>query len=155
MNNQAVLLWGFLLNLALAANGQSLFQIPDGVSTRWASPENPKSEAGRGAQANGGRKGAAAVPLKGNEQLVLAQSEGVSGTIRRIWITVSDRSPAMLRGLKIEMFWDGSKRPAVSAPLGDFFAFGSGHMAAFNPPFFRVPKARASTASFLCPSRRA
>ena len=123
---------GLVLSMAILANAQSLYEVPDGVSTRWASPENPNAEAGRGAQANGGRKGAAAVPLNANAELVLAHSEGISGTVRRIWITVSDRSPAMLKGLKIEMFWDGSKRPAVSAPLGDFFTFGSGHMAAFQ-----------------------
>ncbi len=134
---------GLVLSMAILANAQNLYQVPDGVSTRWASPENPNAEASRGARANGGRKGAAAVPLKANEELVLAHSEGISGTVRRIWITVSDRSPAMLRGLKIEMFWDGSKRPAVSAPLGDFFAFGSGHMAAFQSVLFSSPEGKS------------
>ncbi len=134
---------GMVLSMAILADAQNLYQVPDGVFTRWASPENPNGESGRGAQANGGRKGAPAVSLKANAELVLAHSEGVSGTVRRIWITLSDRSPAMLRGLKIEMFWDGSKRPAVSAPLGDFFAFGSGRMAAFQSALFSSPEGKS------------
>ena len=132
-----------LLSLAVTAQGQSLYQVPDGVSTKWASPENRLGNVGQGGQANGGRKGSAYVPLKANEQVVLAESHGVSGTVRRIWMTLSDRSPAMLRGLKIEMFWDGSARPAVSAPVGDFFAFGSGHLAAFQSALFSSPEGKS------------
>ncbi|HMD84188.1 MAG TPA: glycoside hydrolase family 172 protein [Terriglobia bacterium] len=125
---------------------QSLFTLPQGVETRWASPENPGGEKGKAAQTNAGRKGKPAIPLKAGEQVVLAEVRGASGTVRRIWATISDRSPAMLRGLKIEMFWDGSTKPAVSAPFGDFFGQGSGHMSAFESALFASPEAR----SFNC-----
>lgn len=49
----------------------------------------------------------------------------------------------MLRGLKIEMFWDGSKKPAVSAPVGDFFALGTGHMAAFQSALLSSPEGKS------------
>ncbi len=140
---RTALVLSVLLSLTVASRGQSLYQVPDGVSTRWASPENRLAEAGQGGHVNGGRKGAAAVSLKANEHLVLAESHGVSGTIRRIWMTLSDRSPAMLRGLKIEIFWDGSRRAAVSAPMGDFFVFGSGHMAAFQSALFSSPEGKS------------
>src|SRR5438270_11719412 len=86
------------------AAAQSLYSLPDGVQTRWASPENPGGEKGKGAQTEGGRKGRPAVPIKAGEQVTLAEVRGSSGTVRRIWATINDRSPAMLRGLKIEMF---------------------------------------------------
>jgi hypothetical protein len=38
----------------------------------------------------------------------------------------------MLRGLKIEMFWDGSSKAAVSVPFGDFFGMALGHMTALH-----------------------
>ncbi|MDQ2841772.1 MAG: DUF2961 domain-containing protein [Acidobacteriota bacterium] len=44
------------------------------------------------------------------------------------------------------MFWDGSAKPAVSAPLGDFFSFGLGEMAAFESTLFSSPEGR----SFNC-----
>jgi hypothetical protein len=119
---------------------QALYTLPEGVDTRWASPENPRGEKGKGAQANGGRKGRAAIPVKAGEQVTLAEVHHSSGMVRRIEATISDRSPAMLRGLKIEMFWDESKKSAVSAPFGDFFGQGLGHMATFQSAFFACPE---------------
>ena len=139
--------------LALTAAGtfetvaaQSLYTLPAGIETRWASPENPQGEKGKGAQANGGRKGRAAMPIAAGQQVTLAEVRGSSGTVRRIWATISDRSPAMLRGLKIEMFWDGATKPAVSAPFGDFFGLGLGQMVAFQSGLFASPEGK----SFNC-----
>src|ERR1041384_682926 len=125
---------------------QSLYTFPEGTETRWASPENPKGEKGRAAQANGGRKGRPAIPVKAGERLALAEVQGSSGTVRRIWATINDRSPAILRGLKLEMFWDGASTPAVSAPFGDFFGHGLGHMSAFQSALFASPEGK----SFNC-----
>ena len=137
------------------AAAQSLYSLPEGIQTRWASAENPGGEKGKGAQTEGGRKGRPAVPIKAGEQVTLAEIRGSSGTVRRIWVTINDRSPAMLRGLKIEMFWDGAIKPAVSAPLGDFFGLGLGQMVAFQSAFFSSPEGKSSTATFPCPSEQA
>lgn len=69
-----------------------------------------------------------------------------SGTIKRMWITISDRSPEMLRSLKIEMFWDHAKTPAVSVPFGDFFGMGLGKKVPFENALFSDPEGR----SFNC-----
>ena len=75
-----VLLW-----LAAApAQAQLLYVVPDGVETRWASPENPTGERGKGASTNGGRKGSAFFPLKAGEQRTLAEANSGSGMVRRI-----------------------------------------------------------------------
>lgn len=124
----------------------SLFTLPKNIETRWASPENPKGERGAGGSLNGGRKGRAFVPVKAGESLSLADVQGASGTIRRIWLTINDRSARMLRGLKIECFWDGAARPAVAAPLGDFFGTGLGRLAPFQSALFANPEGR----SFNC-----
>lgn len=127
-------------------NGHPLYVVPDGVRTRWASPENPKAEKGRAAQANAGRKGRSCLPLKAGERLTLATANGTSGMVRRIWVTISDRSPQMLRALRLDFYWDGTKKPAVSAPLGDFFGTGLGRMARFQSALFSSPEGR----SFNC-----
>src|ERR1700742_3854254 len=124
---------------ATKSTGQSLYQFPEGVETRWASPENPGGEKGKAGSENAGRKGRPAVPIKAGQQLVLAEVKGSSGTIHRIWATINDRSPAMLRGLKLEMFWDGASTPAVSAPFGDFFGHGLAHMSTFQSALFASP----------------
>lgn len=142
-----------VIALALAVNcgrngvlAQSLYTLPDEVETRWASPENPQGEQAKGAQANGGRKGRPAIAIKSGEQVTLAEVHSSGGTVRRIWATISDRSPAMLRGLKIEMFWDGATKPAVNVPFGDFFGFGLGHMVAYQSALF----ASADGRSVIC-----
>lgn len=135
-----------LLLASLAAAQDPLYRLPDGVETRWASPENPRGDRAAGGRANAGRKGRPSVPLKAGEQLVLAEAAGTSGTVRRIWITVWDRSPQMLRGLRVDMYWDGSRSPAVSAPLGDFFGVGLGRTASFESALFSNPEGR----SFNC-----
>lgn len=57
---------------------QSLYTAPKGVETRWASPENPLSEKGKGAQTNAGRKGRPAIRVKAGEQITLAEIHGSS-----------------------------------------------------------------------------
>jgi hypothetical protein len=125
---------------------QSLFEMPEGVESRWASGENPTGERGRAAQTNGGRKGSPTVPIRAGESRVLAEARGTSGMVRRIWMTFPDRSPRMLRSLRIDMYWDGATRPAVSAPLGDFFGIGLGQTAVFQSALFSNPEGR----SFNC-----
>lgn len=123
-----------------------LFEVPDGIETRWASPENWDGRKGAGGKANDGRKGSPSFRFSAGEQRTLAHANNTSGTIRRIWITISDRSPAMLRGIRIDMFWDGADLPAVSAPLGDFFGQGLGRCMPFQSALFSNPEGR----SFNC-----
>lgn len=132
---------------------QPLYAIPDGVETRWASPENPKGEKGKGAQMNGGRKGSPAFSLKSGEQRILAEVSGSSGMVRRIWVTIDDRSPKMLRGLRLDFYWDGAKTPAVSAPIGDFFGMGLGQMSTFESALFSSPEGRSFNSYVPMPFR--
>jgi D-arabinan exo alpha-(1,3)/(1,5)-arabinofuranosidase (non-reducing end) len=134
------------LDMTQSIGDQSLYTFPRDIETRWASPENPAGEKGQAGKANGGRKGSAYFPLAAGEQRVLAEASGTSGTVRRIWVTISDLSPAMLRGLKLDFYWDGAQRPAVSAPFGDFFGMGLGQTVAFQSALFASPQGR----SFLC-----
>ncbi|HEX7177049.1 MAG TPA: glycoside hydrolase family 172 protein [Pyrinomonadaceae bacterium] len=131
---------------ARAACAQALYELPENVETRWASPENPRGEKGRGAQAAGGRKGSPTIAIRAGASAVLAEAQNTSGMVRRIWMTIPERSPQMLRGLRLDMFWDGAARAAVSAPLGDFFGVGLGQMAQFESALFSNPEGR----SFNC-----
>ena len=83
----------------------NLFEKPRGVQTRWASFENPTAGRNCAALENRGAKGHPCDTLKIGETKTLLDAKG-SGLITRIWVTVIDRSPEMLRGLRIDMFWD-------------------------------------------------
>ncbi len=143
-----------LLLATSAAWAQQIFEWPEGVETRWASPENPAGERGQGAQANGGRKGSAFFVLKAGESRTLAEVAAGSGVVRRIWMTLNDRSPKMLRGLRLSMYWDGAKSAAVDAPVGDFFGVGLGRIVPFESALFSSPEGRSFNASIPMPFRK-
>ena len=81
-----------------------LYRRQRGVQTRWASFENPLAEKGRGATANKGAKGYAFDSVAAGETKTLLDVEG-SGTVCRIWMTINDRSPQMLRALRLDRQW--------------------------------------------------
>ena len=128
---------------AAVVRAQQIYELPEGVETRWASPENPTGQKGRAGTAAGGRKGSPTIAIKAGATAVLAEAKNTSGMVRRIWMTMPDRSPQMLRGLRLEMFWDGAASPAVSAPVGDFFGVGLGQMAQFESVLFSNPEGRS------------
>jgi len=121
------------------------YQYNDAVTSRWSSPENLNGGKGVGGMENATAKGHAydAIEAGGSRTLLDVQGTGI---INRIWITVIDRSPEMLRSLKLEMFWDNEIKPAVSVPLADFFGVGLGRMLPFHNAVFADPEGR----SFNC-----
>jgi hypothetical protein len=123
----------------------ALYRYDDGLRPRWSTPEGLNGAVGAAATENGGAKGHAFDSIKAGATKVLLDVQG-QGVVSRIWVTVGDRSPQMLRSLKLEMFWDNEARPAVSAPLGDFFGVGLGLTAKFHNALFASPEGR----SFLC-----
>jgi hypothetical protein len=133
--------------------GQELYQLEKGRSPRWASFENPTSTKGAAAQSNQSAKGHAFDSLKAGESVVLMDYTG-SGVIRRIWLTISDRSPEMLRTLTLRMFWDGAKKPAVLVPLGDFFSVSHGQMCALESALFSNPEGRSFNSIIPMPFHR-
>jgi hypothetical protein len=124
---------------------QELYTMPNDAHTRWASPENPKAIKGSGAQENGGHKGHAFDTIKSHGHIDLLNVTG-AGIINRIKLTVDNRTPEMLRSLRIEIYWDGLSKPAVSAPLGDFFGATMGKTVPFESELFANPEGR----SFVC-----
>src|SRR5690349_11707441 len=111
-----------LWTVAGPATAQSIYEY-QALQARWISPENRTAAPGAGALENRGAKGHAFDSIAAGGSLELGRIDG-SGVVRRIWMTVSDRSPRMLRALRLEIYWDGARTPAVSVPLGDFFGQG-------------------------------
>lgn len=147
----AAFAFGLLLS-GTAGASQALFHLPQGVQSRMASPENPNGAKGRGARENQGAKGHAFDSIPAHGHLDLLDVEG-AGVIRRIKLTVDDRSPTMLRSLRIAMYWDGAKEPAASAPLGDFFGLAFGATAAYDTALFTDAEGRSFTSIVPMPYR--
>ncbi len=133
--------------------GKELYKKASGVKTRWASAENPTAKTGSGGQASGGRKGSPCFFLAAGQSYVLAEEKSGSGTVRRIWMTISQRDALMLRGLRLDFYWDGQAKPAVSAPVGDFFGTGLGRMTPFQSALFSSPEGRSFNCAVPMPFR--
>lgn len=150
--------WIALASLLLAAapaaaqEGEDLYLFQKGQETRWISPENPTGAKGAGGRENRGAKGHAFETIPVGTAHVLADIEG-AGVIDRIWMTIEDRSAEALRGLKLEMFWDGAATPAVSVPLGDFFLHGAGEMVAMETALLTSPEGRSFVSTIKMPYR--
>jgi hypothetical protein len=142
-----------LLTLTGPARAQDLYEFQQ-ETPRWTSPENPKGATGQGGRENRGAKGRPFETLRAGQSLTLADIRG-AGVIRRIWITVADRSPRMLRALRLEMFWDDAAVPAVAVPFGDFFGPGLGQTTSFENALFSSPEGRSFNAIVPMPFRTA
>ncbi len=142
------------LSCAMAyGEGPELFRKGKGVVTRWSSFENPNGVKGKGGMENKGAKGHPSDSIETSETKVLLDIKGC-GVINRMWMTIMDRSPEMLRSLKIEMYWDGAKTPAVSAPFGDFFGVGLGRRVAFESALFTDPQGKSFNCFIPMPFRK-
>jgi hypothetical protein len=129
----------------LCCGAEDLARRRPDAQTRWATFENPLGAKGAGGKENKGAKGHAFDSVKPGETKTLMEARG-AGAIRRIWATVRERDPEMLRSLRLEMFWDGAAKPAVSVPFGDFFGAVLGRPVAFESELFSNPEGR----SFVC-----
>lgn len=136
------------------SSSDKLFVYSDNLEARWNSPENKNGEKGSGGKENYGAKGRAyeSIPPGASLELLNVNQAGI---INRIWITINDRSPEMLRALKIEMFWDNESIPAVSVPFGDFFGVGLGRTTTFQNELFANPEGRSFNCFIPMPFKKA
>jgi hypothetical protein len=137
---------------AFAQDGSDLYRYRSQERTQWISPENPAGAKGAGARENKGAKGHAFETIAVGKSHVLADIRG-AGTIDRIWMTIEDRSPEALRGLRLDIYWDGARQPAVSAPLGDFFLHGAGEMVPMDTALISSPEGRSFVSYIPMPFR--
>jgi hypothetical protein len=137
----------------LMVSGQQWYKMQEETESRWASFENPAAAKGKGGIENKKAKGHPSEMFAPGETKTLLNVSG-AGIVQRMWITISDRTPQVLRGIKIEMFWDGAPTPAVSAPLGDFFGLAHGRKVAFQNALFSDPEGRSFTCYIPMPYRK-
>ena len=135
-------------------SAQELYKAPaPSTITKWISPENISGKKGAGGKANQGAKGSAFLTVKAGEQLVMMDVKG-SGIIRRMWLSGTiPRSEEQRRMVRIDMYWDGSKKPAVSAPIGDFFGLGLGLSVPYKNALFSNPEGRSFNFTIPMPYR--
>jgi hypothetical protein len=158
------LVFGLMFLFGLTVNAQvnktsltrPLFEAaPNDVQSCWVSPENPTGEKGKGGLTNKGAKGNAFFVIAPGETKAIFDIKG-AGIINRIWVSGSiARNPEQRRAVRIDMYWDGAKKPAVSAPIGDFFGIAHGMIARYDNELFSSPEAKSFNATIPMPYRKA
>lgn len=111
------------------------------LDARAVSFECLTGERGSGGSSFGGRKGTPNKLLHADERVVLADIEG-PGIIRHFWMTVPAAIPEKLRGLVLEVFYDGASEPSISVPAVDFFGLPHGRLAAYTSAMTSVLEGR-------------
>lgn len=156
----SIIILTFFVALVLGCNlgrGDSLsdlFRMPKNIQSRSVNFENKTGAKGEGGMENRGAKGHAFERFKAGERKVLFDFHGC-GIINRIWFTLGKQDPKVLRSLKIEMYWDNSRTPAVQAPFGDFFCDIFGKTSSFESYFFSNPQGRSFNCYVPMPFRKA
>lgn len=134
--------------------GQSLYTLPDFFkSSLISSFENLNGVKGAGGKINHSAKGNAFEDLKSGQSKTLLNIQG-AGIIQRMWFTVRDRSPEMMRAIRLRIFWDGAGKPAVDVPFGDFFGFGLSHVVKSESALFSNPEGRSFNCYIPMPFRK-
>lgn len=153
MKKYFVLALSVLLIRGMSA--QNLYMLPDNFhSSSISSFENLNGMKGEGGKTNQTAKGNAFEDLKSGQSKILLEVEG-PGMIQRMWFTVRDRSPEMMRSIRLRIYWDGEPRPAVDVPFGDFFGYGLSEVVKFETALFSNPEGRSFNCMVPMPFRKA
>jgi hypothetical protein len=95
------------------------------------------------------------IPVPRGKRVTIGEAEG-RGYIAQFWLTFpgwfwqhwntkATVSQSILKTLILRIYWDGSKEPAVAAPVGDFFGAGLCEVASFASRYFGT-----SSGGFFC-----
>jgi Protein of unknown function (DUF2961). len=131
-----------------------LYRFNENMFPRCVNFENKDGAKSSGGKENKGAKGHAFEKLNAGEKVTLCDIKGC-GIINHIWVTIANRDPKTLRGIKIEMYWDNAKTPAVQAPFGDFFCNILGKTSSFENELFSNPEGKSFNCYIQMPFRKA
>jgi len=92
-------------------------------------------------------------PIPAGETKELFNSPG-PGVITHIWFTISAPAVYHLKEIVLRMYWDGSARPSVEAPVGDFFGLNLGQYFVYQSAFLNCSPIRALNCYFAMPFRK-
>lgn len=125
-------------------------KIDLGMESRAVTFENPTGAKGAGGTAHGGRKGAPKKLFLAGETVVLADLEG-PGTLRHFWMTIPLMQPELMRGVRLEVFYDGAEAPSISVPVMDFFGVTLGRPTEYSSMLNAVQEGRGYNAYYPMP----
>ena len=74
--------------------------------------------------------------------------------ITHIWFTIASESANHLKELVLRMYWEGTEKPSVETPVGDFFGLNLGQYFVYQSAFLNCSSIKALNCYFVMPFRR-
>jgi hypothetical protein len=143
----------FFMGLSHFVFAQEFYKMRSDVKSRLISFENMTGEKGNGGKENNGAKGHATETILPGATRIIVDYNGI-GIVQRMWYTISERSPEVLRSIRLQIFWEDEKKPAVDVPFGDFFGIGLGQKRPFESVFFSDPEGKSFNCFIPMPFRK-
>jgi hypothetical protein len=91
--------------------------------------------------------------IKAGDTQELFNSNG-PGVITHIWFTISAQSGMHLKELVLRAYWDGSSKPSIETPVGDFFGLNLAQYQIFESAYIACSPGKSLNCYFAMPFRR-
>lgn len=92
-------------------------------------------------------------PIQGGEEIEIFSAQG-AGMITHIWFTIAAQSAFHLKELVLRGYWDGSAKPSVETPIGDFFGLNVGDYVIYESAYLACSPGQSLNCYFAMPYRR-
>ena len=76
------------------------------------------------------------------------------GLISHIWFTIAAQSMHHLKEIVFRAFWDGTSKPSVETPIGDFFGLNLGEYVIYESEYLGCSPGRSLNCYFAMPYRK-
>jgi hypothetical protein len=76
------------------------------------------------------------------------------GVITHIWFTIAARSVHHLKEIVLRGYWDGSDKPSIETPIGDFFGLNLGQYAIYQSAYLACSPGKSLNCYFAMPYRK-
>ncbi|HXF28008.1 MAG TPA: glycoside hydrolase family 172 protein [Bryobacteraceae bacterium] len=76
------------------------------------------------------------------------------GVITHIWFTIAAQSSNHLKEMVLRAYWDGSDKPSVETPIGDFFGLNLGQYAIYQSAYLACSPGKSLNCYFAMPYKK-
>jgi hypothetical protein len=76
------------------------------------------------------------------------------GIISHIWFTIAAPGLNHLKEIVLRVYWDGSPKPSVETPIGDFFGLNLGEYAIYESEYLACSPGKSLNCYFAMPYRK-
>jgi len=91
-------------------------------------------------------------PIQPGKSIEIFNQKG-PGMVSHIWFTIAAQSPHHLKELVLRAWWDGSDKPSIEAPIGDFFGLNLGDYVLYESEYLACSPGRSLNCYFAMPYR--